>query len=471
MTDLLLLLLLLPLCGCLFVLTAKKHDNNAFNVAIFTFTANIMFTARLLQLHNQFPEEFKNLVFNWFDNYNIQLVFGADIYSLLLLLSVYISLLIGAIGLTPAQRKNKSLMLQATYMSWIFGGLFLARDIISFYIFFSGIIIPSFMLVGKFGNVKKNSGLLLFFNFNFAGILCFLIALILFYKFNQGNVMLADLTIIRLPKHLKLAVWLLIGISFISRIPIWPFHYWISSISAGIKNPLVYIINGILPLTGLYGFMRFWQYHIPQVVSSYIPIISVCGVLTMIFISFIGTSHKDFLRKLFSYSTVYYLLFLLADILLQGAYKINIVYALFIFMIVNSSMAVLDLWSENACDESNCEYHGILAYMPRLSKIIAFFVLIAVGLPISSMFWNNFVLISALFKESLLVGLGVMISISLVGLALLYELYVMRDLQTDARNDLAVEDISDKKLAFFIGIIILLFLSFFNPLWFVYIGV
>ena len=468
MTELLLLVLLLPLCGCLFILTTKKDNINAFNVAVFTLFAVILLIVRLLQLQNMQMYDIEPYVIKWFKEYNAKLHFRADIYSLLLLLSVDISLLIGAVGLTVKQRKNKTLMLAGVYLAWTFGGLFCAGDMISFYIFFAAQLLPLFMLMGKFGNMRKNSSLSLFFIFNFAGIMLLLTAIILLYKFNQGNVLLTDITTIGLPPHLKLAVWSLISLSFIIRIPIWPFHYWISSISAGIKNPLVYIITVMLPLTGLYGFMRFWQYHIPQIVGSYVPVIAVFGILTMLFIAIIGTSHKDFLQKLFSYSTVYYLLFLLSDILLNGMYKLNIVYALFIFMIVNSSLAVLDLWSENACEESNCGYHGILAYMPRLSKIIAFFVLIAVGLPVSSMFWNNFVLISAIFKANFAVGLGIMISISMVGMALLYELYVMSDLQTNyPATEITVEDISDRKLAFFIGVIILVFLSFFNPLWFI----
>jgi len=255
MTELVLLLLLLPLCGCLFILNARKNENNAFNVAVFTLVSAILLVVRLLQLNNM-QQDIDPYVIGWFKGYDIELYFGVDIYSLLLLLSVYISLLIGAVGLTETQRKNKTLMLAGTYLSWTFGGLFLARDMISFYVFFAAQLLPLFMLMGKFGNMRKKSSLSLLFIFNFTGILFLLTAVILLYKFNHGNVMLADITVIRLPIHLKLVVWLLISISFISRIPIWPFHYWISSISADIKNPLVYIITVMLPLTGLYGFMH-----------------------------------------------------------------------------------------------------------------------------------------------------------------------------------------------------------------------
>jgi NADH:ubiquinone oxidoreductase subunit 4 (subunit M) len=97
-------------------------------------------------------------------------------------------------------------------------------------------------------------------------------------------------------------------------------------------------------------------------------------------------------------------------------------------LIVNATLAVLELWSENARQESGCDYRGILAYMPKLTWIFTFFVLVAVGLPISSMFWNNFVVISALFRENFAIGIGVMMAITLIATSLAYELFMMRNL-------------------------------------------
>ena len=106
--------------------------------------------------------------------------------------------------------------------------------------------------------------------------------------------------------------------------------------------------------------------------------------------------------------------------------------------------------------------------MPKRAKIFAFFVLVALGLPISSMFWNNFIIISSLFNFSFVIGIIVMFSISLIAVSMLYELYMMRDLKTYINPQSDVEDISQFHLAFFIGVIVIIFLSFFNPLWFVW---
>ena len=100
--------------------------------------------------------------------------------------------------------------------------------------------------------------------------------------------------------------------------------------------------------------------------------------------------------------------------------------------------------------------------------MMSFFVLTAVGLPISSLFWNNFVLISEIFQENFIVGLWVMAALTLVALSLLHELYMMRDLRQHDEKAENLKDLSLKQQIFLTGVVIVLFLSFFNPLWFVF---
>lgn len=468
MIDILPLLLILPLLGCLFVLFAKKNGNNAFHVTIFTLLANLFLIVRLLMQVSS-PDSGKQVfrfVYSWLEEKGIEFVFEANLFSLVVLFGIYVAFIIGTVGLTPVQRKNKSQMLLGLYFVWNITGLLCSNDMISFYIFFAGMIIPLFLLVGGFGNIKKNSTLYLFFVFNFVGVLCLLTALLFIYKYQNGNVVLQDIAMIKMPKGVALVVWCSVCVAFISRVPIWPFHYWISSINSGLRSSLIYIITNMLPLTGLYGFLRFWQVTIPKGILPFVPIVEVFGIMTMLFIALIGLAHKDFLQKLFSYTIIYYLLFLLTTIMLPEDYIINIAYSLVTFLVVNSSLTVLDLGAENISNENSWDYRGILAHMPRLALIFTFFVSVAVGLPLSAMFWNNFVLISAFFRISFTLSILMMTAICMISISIVHELFIMKDAsKTVTINE--IKDISDKKLAFFVMIILFLFLSFFNPLWFV----
>jgi len=464
-----LILILLPLLGCLFSAVSPKGQSNAYKVTLFTLLANVLVVlllfSRIDVSVSQLQEE---AAYYWFEEKENLLLWGVDVFSLILLLGVYVSLLIGLLGLNYQLRRHKQLMILTLYFTFNITAFLAAGDIISFYMFFAGMLVPLFMLVGAYANVKKGPLFYRFFLYNFMGILCLLAGMLVLYKFYGGSVKLAEISVMDMQKHVGLLVWSVVCLAFISRIPVWPFHYWISSVSSGIKNPLVYIMTNLMPLTGLYGFMRFWPVSVPESITLYLPFIESFGVLTMIFIALIGLANKEFLYKLFSYSTVYYLLFLLAVILPTDTLLLNIEYALFIFLLVISSLVVLEAQLEEQCQEIDVDYHGILAYMPRRSLMISFFILTAIGLPISSLFWNNFVLVSAILKESFAVGILVMFSLVLVALALLQELYVLRDLREFKEKSCNLEDISKNGQVFFAGIVTLLFLSFFDPLWFVF---
>lgn len=473
MSNLLFILILLPLIGNIFALASRKDETNAYNVTLFTMGMGILIILKLFSVIDLSSGDIQFVhQLSWLDTMNITLSFGIDPFALLLLFGIYISLLIGLIGLPANDRKNKSLFVLFLYFLWSVTGFLAADDMISFYIFFAAMLIPLFMLIGSCGRYRKSLSLYLFFLINLVGVFFLLLSMLITYKFYHGNIQLHEIAFIRMPKRVGLLVWGGVCLAFASRIPVWPFHSWISAINSGIKNPLVYIIANLIPLTGLYGFARFWQVAVAESMLTYIPIVTVFCLITMFFIVLIGVVHKDFLYKLFSYMTAYYLLFLLTVILLSSIFlgntlKMNMAYSLFIFLIVNASLVVLDMRLECESKDKKCEYKGILAYMPRLSKIFAFFVLIAIGLPVSSMFWNNFIIISALFNFSFVVGLTVISVISVISLSLLYELYFMRDLQKHGNLIENINDLSQKEFLFFIGIIAILFLSFFDPMWFV----
>lgn len=469
MAELILVMMLLPLIGCFFVLTAPDNKNNAYNVAFFTLAANMVIILRMFALTDAAQlSEISGFSFSWLDGVGLDLYFGTDIFSLLLIIAVHLALLIGMVGLNAAARKNKMLLFLALYFAGCLTGFFTAGDLLSFYGFFAGMLLPLFMLIGVCGGGKKIQILYRFFIYNFIGILFLLIASLIMYKFYHGNIRLSEIAFVDMTPHVGLMVWTAVCLAFISRIPVWPFHSWIASVSASIRNPLVYIMVNMLPLTGLYGFARFWPLAVPESISSYLPYIEIFTVMTMVFLALIGLSSREFLYKLFAYSTVYYLFFLLAVILPVDTLKMNIAYSLFIFLIVTSSLVILDLQFEEKCRQQTCGYRGILAYMPRFSVVMSFFVLTAVGLPISSLFWNNFVLISEIFQENFAVGLWVMAALTIVALSLLHELYVMRDLKQHEEKAEDMADLSLKQQIFWTGIVIVLFLSFFNPLWFVF---
>lgn len=464
----LMILILLPLLGCLFAMTAQKKQKNAYNVAIFTLTTNILIMLRLfslLDLQNtalQFRQSYE-----WINELNLRITFGVDVFSLVLLLGTYMALIIALVGLKKEDKANKSLMLLTLYFIWNLTGFFCAGDIISFYMFFAGMLLPLFMLVGLFGYSQKIS-LYRFFMYNFAGIIALLPAVIILYKFFDGNVQLSEITFVNMNRRVGMIAWVAVCLAFISRIPIWPFHYWISSVASGLKNPLVYIIVNMMALVGIYGFVRFWPLNVPESVKILVPIIETLAIVTMIFVALIAFANRQFLYKIFAYTTIYYMLFLLAVILPTDILKMNIAYSCFTFLLVTSSLIILDAELKEKCVTEGYDYKGIMPYVPRFSRVFMFFALIAIGLPISSLFWSNFVLISAVFEQNFTIGALVMTAFVLAAIILMRELLDMLATSANMFQKIEIEDLSVTKTAFLMIIIAILMLSFFDPLWFVF---
>ena len=288
MIDSLMIFILLPLLGCLFALFAQKKQKNAYNVAIFTLVTNVLIALRLFsQLDLQSMSLQLRQSYGWINEFSLRITFGVDAFSLVLLLGIYIAIIIAVIGLKKEDKSNKSLMLLTLYFVWNLTGFFCAGDIISFYIFFAGMLLPLFMLVGMFGCSQKIS-LYRFFMYNFAGVIALFSAVIILYKFFDGNVLLSEITFVNMNKRIGMITWFAVCLAFVSRIPVWPFHYWISSVTSSLKNPLVYVIVNMMALVGIYGFVRFWPLSVPESVELLVPIIETLAVITMIFVALIA---------------------------------------------------------------------------------------------------------------------------------------------------------------------------------------
>ena len=187
----------------------------------------------------------------------------------------------------------------------------------------------------------------------------------------------------------------------------------------------------------------------------------------MLFIALIGMINKDFQYKIFSFMTVWYIIYLLAAFLPTDTVLQNIGYALFSFLIIAGGLEVLSNHMEKQQESLDISSGGILCAMPRASRIFTFFVLASVGMPLSSMFLNNFILIANLLDKNIRMGFLVIFAIMVVAAGLLQELYRLKDTECSLPDKSGVADISYKAYIILLIICASLVLTFINPLWFV----
>ena len=471
--NLLILIIFIPLCGAFFVLTSKVNKiyskENVYNVSIWTLFINtlvILYSFSLLDTSKTGIQIIEK--YSWLSNPKIDLLFGADVFSMLLLLSINLSFLIAEIFMDRTEERTKTLIASELLFICFLNGYLLAADIVSFYIFFAAVTTPLVILISTYVNINKKNILVKFSIYNLVGAILLLVATISICDIKKANIPLNTAGNLNIEGIREYVIWLSIFFAFISRIPIWPFHYWISSINSGIKNPLVFLISNLTPLIGLYGFIRFWPNTVPKTIAVYAPVFEIVCVITMLFIALISLSNKDMRYKLFAYTTVYCLLYLIGIFMPTNILRQNIGYSLFSYIIIITVISFLISHVEHQKKILNIySSAGILCYMPKTSKCLSLFILAGIGLPITSLFWNNFIIIAEIFNYSLMLGVFVMFSLLIVGISLLEELYKQKDKTSATSACVLGADLSDVKFGVCICCILILFLSFFIPLWFV----
>jgi NADH-quinone oxidoreductase subunit M len=471
---LLLLLILLPLVGALFILTIRddrqEDIHNIHNVAIWILGATLLttlYTFSLVDIEKngiQIVEKY-----NWLEFPPVVILLGADVFSLLLLFGVGLSFFISEICLIRQLiDRPKALVSSELLFLGLLNGYFLAADIVSFYIFFAAVSMPLIVLISIYSSRHRKNMIIRLNLYHTIGALLLFIAVITIYTLKNSNIPLNTAGNLNLTGKTEYFVWLAIFFAFISRMPIWPFHYWLTAINSSIRNPMVFVAGNLISLVGLYGFMRFWPNTVPETIAIYAPIFEVVSALTMIFIALIGLSQKDFRYKLFSYTTVYYLFYLIGVFLPTGGLKMNIGYSLFAYLIIITVLSFLISHIEQQKKQLNLKGGGVLCYLPRTSVCLSLFVLASIGLPITPLFWNNFIIISEIFNHNLILGVAVILAMFLAALSFLEELYRLKDKSFSTDSCIIGKDLSDFEIFVYGGCLVILFFSFFRPLWFVF---
>ena len=140
----------------------------------------------------------------------------------------------------------------------------------------------------------------------------------------------------------------------------------------------------------------------------------------------------------------------------------------FAYLIIITVLSFLISHIEQQKKQLNLQGGGILCYLPRTSVCLSLFVLAGIGLPITPLFWNNFIIISEIFNHNLILGVAVILALFIAALSFFEELYRLKDKSFNTDECVIGKDLSDFEVLVYGGCLVILFFSFFRPLWFVF---
>ena len=334
-------------------------------------------------------------------------------------------------------------------------GVFISMDLILFYLFFEGGLIPMFLIIGIWGGERRIYSTFKFFLYTLAGSVFMLLAIIFMY-WEAGTSNIPVLLQHDFDFNDQIILWLAFFASFVVKIPMWPFHTWLPDAHVEAPTAGSVILAGVLLKLAGYGFIRFSITMFPDASHYFAPMIFLLSIIAIIFTSLIALVQSD-MKKLIAYSSVAHMGFVTLGIF---TFTIQGIEGAIIQMISHGIVsAALFLCVGVVYDRIHTReierYGGLVNKMPLYSFSFMIFILASLGLPGTSGFVGEFLVLLSIF--SINTYFAVFATTGVV-LAATYSLWLYRkvifgQLIKDDLKDIA--DLSKREIIIFIPLIIL----------------
>ena len=438
-------IIFIPLTGAFFIFITrgnqKNIEKNSKYVAIFTSLANFFLSLFLWFSFDSSISDFQFLEEkNWIDGF-IKFQLGIDGISILfVLLTTFIAPICILSGINSIKFKIKEFLIAILIMETLMLGVFCSLDLIVFYLFFEGGLIPMFLIIGIWGGPKRVYSAFKFFLYTLLGSVLMLVAIISIYWITGTTDVIKLLDIKILPEYQYL-LWLAFFSSFAVKLPMWPVHTWLPDAHVEAPTAGSVILAAILLKMAGYGFMRFSLGLFPLASDYFTPLIYFLSVIAIIYTSLVALMQDD-MKKLIAYSSVAHMGFVTIGIFsltkqgLEGSIIQMLSHGLISAALFLCVCVVYDRYHSRMISS----YGGLVNIMPRYAIIFMIFTLAALGLPGTSGFVGEFLVLVGVFQKNILVA--VLASIGVI-LAAAYMLWLYRRVVFGKINLSGIKEMSD----------------------------
>jgi len=412
-------IIFIPLIGALFILITRGNEKNVEKnskyVAIFSSIFNFFLSLFLWYLFDASSSNFQFVEEKvWIDGF-IKFKLGVDGISILfILLTAFIIPICIFSGINSIKFKIKEFFIAILVLETLMLGVFCSLDLVLFYLFFEGGLIPMFLIIGIWGGYKRVYSAFKFFLFTLLGSVLMLIAIISIYWIT-GTTDLVQLLDLNISKEYQYLLWLAFFSSFAVKMPMWPVHTWLPDAHVEAPTPGSVVLAAILLKMAGYGFIRFSLGLFPVASEYFTPLIFALSVIAIIYTSLVALMQED-IKKLIAYSSVAHMGFVTIGIFsitkqgLEGSIIHMISHGLISSALFLSVGVIYDRFNSRLIST----YGGLVNTMPKYSFFLMIFTLAALGLPGTSGFVGEFLILVGVFQINFFVAatasLGVILS-------------------------------------------------------------
>jgi NADH-quinone oxidoreductase subunit M len=401
-------LILLPTIGSIFLLFSKnKNENNVTvkYVALFTSIVNFILSIYLWYLFDRTTSDFQfvedRIWLEGFVNYKV----GIDGISILfIILTTFITPLCILSVNNSIKTRLRDFLIAILIMESFMIGVFCSLDLIIFYLFFEAGLIPMFLIIGIWGGSRRVYSAFKFFLYTLLGSVLMLVAIISIYWIT-GTTDVIQLYELGIDAKYQNLLWLAFFSSFAVKTPMWPVHTWLPDAHVEAPTAGSVLLAAILLKMAGYGFIRFSLGLFPIASDIYTPLIYTLSVIAIIFTSLIALMQED-MKKLIDYSSVAHMGFVTLGIftIQQQGIEGSIIQMISHGLVSAALFLCVGVIYDRMHSRLISSYGGIVAVIPKYSVLFMLFTLASIGLPGTSGFIGEFLILMGAFKDSFLVA-------------------------------------------------------------------
>ncbi|MCW9032665.1 MAG: NADH-quinone oxidoreductase subunit M [Alphaproteobacteria bacterium] len=442
-----------PLVGVAIILLLIRGEDEARAKHIALLTSGVTFFMSLF-IWGNFDNSLATFQFAekaaWLPSLGISYHMGVDGISMFfVILSTFLTPICILSAWVVIKKHIKEYMIAFLILETLMVGMFCALDMILFYVFFEGVLIPMYLIIGIWGGPRRVYASFKFFLYTLLGSVLMLLAMFAMY-FEAGTTDIPTLLTYNFPAEMQTWLWLAFFASFAVKVPMWPVHTWLPDAHVEAPTAGSVILAGVLLKMGGYGFLRFSIPMLPLATVDFTPLIYTLSVIAIIYTSLVALAQED-MKKLIAYSSVAHMAFVTI-----GAFSLTIygiegaIYQMLSHGVVSAALfLIVGVVYDRVHSREIAVYGGLVEKMPFYALTFMIFMLASVGLPGTGGFVGEILVLMGIFQVNSIVA-----AFAATGLVLgaAYMLYLYRRIIFGALtkdNLKAIKDLSAREVAIF----------------------
>ncbi|MEQ8441836.1 MAG: NADH-quinone oxidoreductase subunit M [Alphaproteobacteria bacterium] len=451
-----------PLVGAAFLLTirgeAAEVARNSRWVALVASLTTFVLSLVVLANFDGSTAEFQLVEYRpWLESVGIGYKMGVDGISVwFVLLSTLLTPLCILASWEAIKTRVREFMIAFLVLETMMVGMFCALDMLLFYIFFEGVLLPMFLIIGVWGGARRIYAAFKFFLYTLLGSILMLVALIALYYAAGGTTDIPTLMQTSFTYELQMLVWLAFFASFAVKVPMWPVHTWLPDAHVEAPTAGSVILAGVLLKMGGYGFLRFSLPMMPLASEAYAPLVFFLSCVAVVYTSLVALVQED-MKKLIAYSSIAHMGFVTAAIFSVNETAIagSIIQMLSHGLVSGALFLCVGVVYDRLHTREIARYGGLANNMPKYALVFMIFTMASVGLPGTSGFVGEFLILYGAFEHNTWVGafLATGMILGAAYMLYLYRRIIFGDLTKDDLKSML--DMNPREIAVFAPLVIL----------------